>query len=200
MAGVGVAGDGGGGGFATESYAALALYTTLANLSGAFWRIRRARPPRLRLGWTASPVEPARPDVCFAAHNGLMSDIVPCPKSANKRLMHRSKQYLYSINAVEQSKWVSCFHVPAPQAYSNLAAVGANAQGRIAAFPSLRPVLADQCRSQQGCLPTMRVQLRGCSSAQRFRAHSRRYGSCGYRHALQVSARDPPSFACSSFS
>jgi hypothetical protein len=78
--------------------------------------------------------------------------------------------------------------------------VGANAQGRNAAFPSLRPVPADQCRSQQGCLLTMRVQLRGCSSAQRFRAHSRRYGSCGYRHALQVPARDAPSFACACFS
>jgi hypothetical protein len=28
---------------ATESYAASALYTTLASLSGALWRIRRAR-------------------------------------------------------------------------------------------------------------------------------------------------------------
>jgi hypothetical protein len=35
--------DGDGVGFATESYAASALYTTLANLSGAFWRIRRAK-------------------------------------------------------------------------------------------------------------------------------------------------------------
>ena len=32
-------------GFATESYAASALYTTLASLSGALWRIRRARKP-----------------------------------------------------------------------------------------------------------------------------------------------------------
>src|SRR5260221_13284910 len=30
-------------GFATESYAASALYTTLASLSGTLWRIRRAR-------------------------------------------------------------------------------------------------------------------------------------------------------------
>jgi ATP-dependent protease ClpP protease subunit len=36
--------DGDGVGFATESYAASALYTTLASLSGAFWRIRRASP------------------------------------------------------------------------------------------------------------------------------------------------------------
>src|ERR1017187_4898665 len=43
MAGVAFAVDGDGVGFATESYAASALYTTLASLSGAFWRIRRAR-------------------------------------------------------------------------------------------------------------------------------------------------------------
>jgi hypothetical protein len=43
MAGVAFAVDGDGVGFATESYAASALYTTLANLSGALWRIRRAR-------------------------------------------------------------------------------------------------------------------------------------------------------------
>src|SRR6266436_6695763 len=62
---------------------------------------------------------------------------------------------------------------------SNLPAVGANARGRNAAFPSLRPVLADQCKSQQGCLPTMRVQRHGCSSAQTLRALSHRYGLCG---------------------
>ena len=45
MAGVAFAVDGDGVGFATESYAASALYTTLANLSGAFWRIRRASYP-----------------------------------------------------------------------------------------------------------------------------------------------------------
>jgi hypothetical protein len=43
MAGVAFAVDGDGVGFATESYAASALYTTLANLSAALWRIRRAR-------------------------------------------------------------------------------------------------------------------------------------------------------------
>src|SRR5258708_39426026 len=42
MAGVAFAVDGDGVGFATESYAASALYTTLASLSGALWRIRRA--------------------------------------------------------------------------------------------------------------------------------------------------------------
>ena len=34
--------DGDGVGFATESYASSALYTTLASFSGALWRIRRA--------------------------------------------------------------------------------------------------------------------------------------------------------------
>jgi hypothetical protein len=37
--------EGDGVGFATESYAASALYTTLASLSGALWRITRARLP-----------------------------------------------------------------------------------------------------------------------------------------------------------
>src|SRR5580692_8801330 len=43
MAGVAFAVEGDGVGFATESYAASALYTTLASLSAALWRIRRAR-------------------------------------------------------------------------------------------------------------------------------------------------------------
>src|SRR6202166_5398287 len=43
MAGVAFAVEGDGVGFATESYASSALYTTLASLSGALWRIRRAR-------------------------------------------------------------------------------------------------------------------------------------------------------------
>jgi hypothetical protein len=42
MAGVAFAVEGDGVGFATESYAASALYTTLANLSGARWRIKAA--------------------------------------------------------------------------------------------------------------------------------------------------------------
>jgi hypothetical protein len=42
MAGVAFAVEGDGVGFATESYAASALYTTLASLSGALWRIRWA--------------------------------------------------------------------------------------------------------------------------------------------------------------
>src|ERR1700730_4251732 len=43
MAGVAFAVEGDGVGFATESYAASALYTTLASLAAALWRIRRAR-------------------------------------------------------------------------------------------------------------------------------------------------------------
>jgi hypothetical protein len=43
MAGVAFAGEGDGVGFATESYAVSALYTTLANLSDARWRIKRVR-------------------------------------------------------------------------------------------------------------------------------------------------------------
>ena len=46
MAGVTFAVEGDGVGFATESYAASALYTTLASLSGALWRIRRAKSLR----------------------------------------------------------------------------------------------------------------------------------------------------------
>jgi hypothetical protein len=45
MAGAAFAVEGDGVGFATESYAASALYTTLASLSGTLWRIRRARDP-----------------------------------------------------------------------------------------------------------------------------------------------------------
>jgi hypothetical protein len=49
MAGVAFAGEGDGVGFATESYAASALYATLANLSGARWRIKRVSRDQLTL-------------------------------------------------------------------------------------------------------------------------------------------------------
>src|SRR5580693_37592 len=49
MAGVAFAVEGDGVGFATESYAASALYTTLASLSAALWRIRRARSKPVEL-------------------------------------------------------------------------------------------------------------------------------------------------------
>jgi hypothetical protein len=59
MAGVAFAVDGDGVGFATESYAASALYTTLANLSGAFWRIRRASD--IPIAGRALSAEPSGP-------------------------------------------------------------------------------------------------------------------------------------------
>src|SRR5580692_7899731 len=61
MAGVAFAVEGDGVGFATESYAASALYTTLASLSAALWRIRRANSVnwlgtvRGRIGIAAAP-------------------------------------------------------------------------------------------------------------------------------------------------
>src|SRR6185503_12252073 len=45
---------------------------------------------------------------------------------------------------------------------------GANARGKNEAFPLLRPALADQYRSPRGCLRTMRVRIRGYSSAPTF--------------------------------
>src|SRR5712671_4282119 len=48
MADVAFAVEGDGVGFATESYAASALYTTLASLSGALWRIRRVSSNEIR--------------------------------------------------------------------------------------------------------------------------------------------------------
>jgi hypothetical protein len=47
MAGVAFAVEGDGVGFATESYAASALYATLASLSAALWRIRRVSTARV---------------------------------------------------------------------------------------------------------------------------------------------------------
>src|SRR5260370_35318673 len=35
----------------------------------------------------------------FTAESGLRANIARCPKSANKRLMHRSKRQLYSITS-----------------------------------------------------------------------------------------------------
>jgi len=55
MAGVAFAVEGDGVGFATESYAASALYTTLANLSADLWRIRRVRLTILCLSFLVLP-------------------------------------------------------------------------------------------------------------------------------------------------
>ena len=81
-----------------------------------------------------------------------------------------------------------------------LAPLGANARGKNEAFPALRPVPADKCTSPQGRLRTMRVRLRGYSSAPTFRVHSPHAGSFGYRHALRVPTRDALSFVYTSFS
>src|SRR5438046_6768811 len=65
--------------------------------------VARAPPPRVHLGrepinfeWSA--------DVRFGAHNGLKSDIAPCPKSANKRLMRCGIKSLFDqlVRAGEQ--------------------------------------------------------------------------------------------------
>src|ERR1700674_5601511 len=75
MAGVAFAVEGDGVGFATESYAASALYTTLASLSGALWRIRRARSgPHVDRG--CYPIEAARREsgrLCFSARRGSVT-------------------------------------------------------------------------------------------------------------------------------
>src|SRR6266581_5014502 len=77
---------------------------------------------------------------------------------------------------------------------------GSRVQGRSAASPERRLVLADRCRSRPGCLPTMRVQLHGFPSAQGLPARSGRHGSCEYRNVLRELDRDAPSFASSWFS
>jgi crotonobetainyl-CoA:carnitine CoA-transferase CaiB-like acyl-CoA transferase len=56
-------------GFATESYAASALYTTLASLSGALWRIRRASRPaygfHMKLQAVSAAIRPFRLSIWF---------------------------------------------------------------------------------------------------------------------------------------
>jgi hypothetical protein len=56
MAGVAFAVEGDGVGFATESYASSALYTTLASLSDAIWRIRRVSASSAQNSSKTSPV------------------------------------------------------------------------------------------------------------------------------------------------
>src|SRR6478752_2186681 len=73
MAGVAFAVEGDGVGFATESYAASALYTTLASLSGALWRIRWVRKLR-----TPRPVAALHP-----AHSLLQMTVAGLPSAAH---------------------------------------------------------------------------------------------------------------------
>src|SRR5258708_6305910 len=58
-------------------------------------RVLLGREP-INLEWSA--------DVRFGAHNGLKSDIAPCPKSANKRLMRCGIKSLFDqlVRAGEQ--------------------------------------------------------------------------------------------------
>jgi hypothetical protein len=72
-----------------------------------------------------------------------------------------------------RAQWLIC--AKAKRSNPSLTSGRSNAPGRSATFPSLRPALADQCRSRRGCLPTKRVRLRGCSSAPGFRTHLRRH-------------------------
>jgi hypothetical protein len=73
MAGVAFAVEGDGVGFATESYAASALYTTLASLSGALWRIRRARVglKQPAMGRMRSPEWVS----CYPLHETILKDL-----------------------------------------------------------------------------------------------------------------------------
>jgi len=48
-------------------------------------------------------------DVRFGPHYGLKSDIAPSPKSASKRLMHRSKQLkLFDFVGAGEQKMPDC--------------------------------------------------------------------------------------------
>jgi hypothetical protein len=87
MAGVTFAVEGDGVGFATESYAASALYTTLASLSGALWRIRQANEL------------PERPGL---ARNGHANSVAQCPLSAGyccKAFLHHRLQILWAVRS-----------------------------------------------------------------------------------------------------
>jgi hypothetical protein len=86
MAGVAFAVEGDGVGFATESYAASALCTTLASLSGALWRIRRARSFSLPLikekGRPGAPFSP-----CLLDH---LNDAVATGIHQHQTVIHDS--------------------------------------------------------------------------------------------------------------
>jgi hypothetical protein len=133
--------------------------------SGSFERYKMARPKRFELLTARFVVQ----KYLFAAFLNCTLESID---AASRHVCFEEEERTSTDRLAKSEK----YHVWTD---SNLAAVGANARGRNAAFPSWRPVLADQCKSQQGCLPTMRVQLHGCSSAQKFRARSHRYGSCG---------------------
>jgi hypothetical protein len=102
------------------------------------WRVER------RLDLALVPAEQLAErfvKVRFAAHCGLNSDIGRGPKGANKRLMHRSKQQLYSItssarvSSVGGTMMPSAFAVFKLMTSSNL--VGCST-GRSAGFAPLK--------------------------------------------------------------
>src|SRR6476620_7382115 len=64
----------------------------------------------------------ARPDVRFAAHNGLKSDIAPCPRCAKRRLMHRNHYKLYSITWSARASSVAGTSMPSVLAVFRLIA------------------------------------------------------------------------------
>ena len=140
----------------------------------ARWRGRAIRGSKFGFRNSGSRVGARSDDVRFARDIRPKIALASSPLSANRR--HRQ---------------IGCRGLTPP---------GANARGKNEAFPLLRPALADQYRSPRGCLRTMRVRIRGYSSAPTFRAHSHRSGSLLYRRALRVLARDAPSFVCSPFS
>src|ERR1700730_6708417 len=94
MAGVAFGVEGDGFGFATESYAASALYATLANLLAALWRIRRASDRRL----AALPTVPtvAEAGVSDYAINGWYGIIGPAnlPLDVTSKLNRTIKECL----------------------------------------------------------------------------------------------------------
>ncbi len=49
--------------------------------------------------WSSTDLTAPKLDFRSSPESGLESDISPCPKSANMRLMHRSKQHFYSITS-----------------------------------------------------------------------------------------------------
>ena len=83
MASVAFAVEGDGVGFATESYASSALYTTLAGLSAALWRIRRlGEPDRSRSERTTSRRKSRSPGFL----GGLPVGSEKIPTAANRPL------------------------------------------------------------------------------------------------------------------
>jgi hypothetical protein len=116
MAGVAFAVEGDGVGFATESYAASALYATLASLSGALWRIRRASAC-LMLHCVTSPamwqnaLGYLRPRV-GALHPIPMSDI------GQRRCFRANIEFRYSFRTIctflADFIYLSKMHMPRP--------------------------------------------------------------------------------------